>query len=314
MSCSGFRSSLKAGSYRNYSIISSFIPGYKPLDLKKVNVLQYFLNDISKLLVITGAGVSTESGIPDYRSEKVGRFATSKSRPIEYQDFMKNKEVRQRYWARNFAGWQRFCSFSPNVTHMVLANWELNERLHWLITQNVDNLHQKAGSKRITELHGSTYRVKCMQCKTITDRQTLQREIAKLNPSWDVTTVAIAPDGDVDLPKEQVASFISPVCTKCGGELKPDIVFFGDNVPLDTVEFCYDKTDTADGLLILGSSLQVYSSYRFVKRFSDRKKPILIVNIGPTRGDELATMKVSAKCGEVLPLLNVSKEQLALPK
>lgn len=300
---------------RNFSIINSFIPRYERLvDIKFVEQLQSILDGIPKILVITGAGVSTESGIPDYRSEKVGRYATSKLRPVQYQEFVKSKECRQRYWARNFAGWKRFSSFEPNINHICLTNWELNNRLHWLITQNVDNLHRKAGSTRITELHGTAFRVKCMNCKTSFDRQTIQIYTEKLNPTWNVDAIGLAPDGDVDLSTDQIKTFIPLQCKKCDGDLIPDIVFFGDNVAKEKVEFCYDKTDTADGMLILGSSLQVFSGYRFVKRFSGRQKPIIIINIGETRADDLATFKISTKCGDILPLIKMGQERLYLPQ
>uniref|UniRef100_A0A915KAH4 Deacetylase sirtuin-type domain-containing protein n=1 Tax=Romanomermis culicivorax TaxID=13658 RepID=A0A915KAH4_ROMCU len=293
---------------------SAFVPSHEPFDFRDLIDLQSILNGVSKLLVLTGAGVSTESGIPDYRSDKVGRFATSKHRPIQYQEFIKSSQVRRKYWARNFVAWPKFSSFQPNIVHSTLTYWEQQGRLLWIITQNIDDLHKKAGCTRVTDLHGSAYKVRCMRCDHVEHRQAFQSRMRFLNPYFDYNSTKIAPDGDVDLPDDVIENFVLPGCLRCGGDVKPGIVFFGDNVSSDVVEFCNDKIDTADALLILGTSMSVYSGYRFAKRFSERSKSIFIINIGATRADSLARMKISAKCGDVVPLLKMTHENYtALP-
>ncbi|RUS82353.1 hypothetical protein EGW08_009868, partial [Elysia chlorotica] len=270
--------------------------------------LREFLDTHQRLFVLTGAGLSTESGIPDYRSEGVGLYATSPNRPVQYIDFLKNDAIRQRYWARNYMGWPRFSSFQPNRCHYVLSDWERKGRIHWLVTQNVDALHFKAGSRRVTELHGSTHRVLCLSCSYRTTRHAFQAAIDAANQGWSVEAkqiLADRPDGDVDLDSEKVKEFVVPPCPSCGGILKPEVTFFGDNVPKTTVHFVLEKLFNSDAVLVLGSSLEVYSGYRFALRAHDRGIKIAVVNIGPTRADKLVDVKVSAKCGDVLQRLLV---------
>ncbi|XP_020034650.1 NAD-dependent protein lipoamidase sirtuin-4, mitochondrial [Castor canadensis] len=284
--------------------IGLFVPPSPPLDPQKVKELQRFITLSKKLLVMTGAGVSTESGIPDYRSEKVGLYARTDRRPIQHVDFVRSAPIRQRYWARNFVGWPQFSSHQPNPAHWALSNWEKLGKLYWLVTQNVDALHTKAGSQRLTELHGCMHRVLCLGCGQQTPRGLLQERFRALNPSWSAQAQGVAPDGDVFLSDEQVQSFQVPSCVRCGGPLKPDVVFFGDTVNPDKVDFVHRRVQEADSLLVVGSSLQVYSGYRFILTAREKKLPIAILNIGPTRSDDLACLKLNSRCGELLPLID----------
>ncbi|WAR04031.1 SIR4-like protein [Mya arenaria] len=261
-----------------------FVPRSEAPRQEDLDRLQEFVNCSKRLLVLTGAGLSTESGIPDYRSEGVGLYARSSNRPVQYQDFVKYPEIRQRYWARNYVGWPKFGYFLPNSCHEALAQWERVGRLHWLVTQNVDALHHKAGSRQVTELHGSGHRVMCLQCDQRMSRVEMQALIVHHNPDWKAEAGDMAPDADVQLTTQQIQGFKVPPCPKCGGDLKPEITFFGDNVAKETV----------------------YSGYRFAAAASDQGKPIAIVNIGPTRADKLAHLKVDSKCGQVLPYVEVS--------
>ena len=234
-----------------------FVPESLPVHQDKLSSLQDFFSHSRKLFVLTGAGISTESGIPDYRSEGVGLYARSNSRPIQYLDFVNSEERRRRYWARNFVGWVRFRAFEPNLCHMALSQWEKEGKLHWLVTQNVDALHTKAGSQRLTELHGCSHRIICLSCGSITTRDELQERMITVNPNFKIESHSIAPDGDVLLPDELVEGFQVPPCELCNGLLKPHLIFFGDNVPKYIVESVYDKIDESDAVLIAGSSLQV---------------------------------------------------------
>uniref|UniRef100_H9EWL5 NAD-dependent protein lipoamidase sirtuin-4, mitochondrial n=1 Tax=Macaca mulatta TaxID=9544 RepID=H9EWL5_MACMU len=284
--------------------IGLFVPASPPLDPEKVKELQRFITLSKRLLVMTGAGISTESGIPDYRSEKVGLYARTDRRPIQHGDFVRSAPIRQRYWARNFVGWPQFSSHQPNPAHWALSTWEKLGKLYWLVTQNVDALHTKAGSRRLTELHGCMHRVLCLDCGEQTPRGVLQERFQVLNPTWSAEAYGLAPDGDVFLSEEQVQSFQVPSCVQCGGHLKPDVVFFGDTVNPDKVDFVHKRVKEADSLLVVGSSLQVYSSYRFILTAQEKKLPIAILNIGPTRSDDLACLKLNSRCGELLPLID----------
>lgn len=184
-----------------------FVPPHSPANEDDIDEFKEFIHNSKRLLVITGAGISTESGIPDYRSEGVGLYARSSNRPVQYQDFVKKADIRQRYWARNFVGWPMFSSVLPNKTHQILSDWESEDSLHWLVTQNVDALHYKAGSKNLTELHGSAHRVECLDCKQMISRPELQDMIKGDNPMWYSQSVDMAPDGDVQLSQEQINGF-----------------------------------------------------------------------------------------------------------
>ena len=244
-------------------------------------------------LVLTGAGVSTDSGIPDYR----GPGAPVRT-PMTYQQLVSGPEALQRYWARAHLGWTRMGGAEPNVTHHHLAAMEAEGRLSGLITQNVDGLHRRAGHRDLVELHGRVDRVVCLDCGDRTTRSRVQRRLEQLNPGWTDQDIEVAPDGDAVL--EATESYRVAWCEECGGRLKPDVVFFGENVRKEIVERCYRLTDEAEALVVLGSSLQVMSGLRFVRRARANGVPVVIVNRGTTRGDDLADVRVDAGCAETL--------------
>ena len=252
------------------------------------------------VLALTGAGCSTESGIPDYRGP--GRREPAPT-PVQFQAFKRDPETRRRYWARSVAGWQRFQGARPNGAHLALAELEQRAQLAGLITQNVDRLHHAAGSRQVIELHGALERVRCLDCAAIEARRALQLRLLALNPGWPELPATALPDGDAELESRDVLEFEVAACLECGGVLKPDVVFFGENVPRTTVDAAYEMIERADALLVVGSSLSVFSGYRFVRRAAELGKPIGIVNLGPTRGDPLATLRVDGSAGEVLGAL-----------
>ena len=281
---------------------SKYVPSHKLVSLDDLRKLEKFLLNARKLFVMTGAGISTESGIRDYRSEGVGIYASTNHKPVIYADFLRSAAVRQRYWARNTAAWPLFSTFKPNIAHHYLSLLERKEKLHWLVTQNVDNLHQKAGSRRITELHGTMFKVICLGCGQVITRRALQERINAENPGWSATPEELAPDGDVFVTEEKARTFCAPSCDVCGGILKPEVVFFGDTVPKQKVELVTQKLMESDSLLVIGSSLQTYSSYRHVHHGVERGLPALILNIGPTRADNLAD-RIEGRIGEVFSWL-----------
>ena len=244
-------------------------------------------------LVLTGAGVSTDSGIPDYRGE--GRPART---PMTIAQFRSGHAAQQRYWARAFLGWSSMAYAEPNATHRTLARLEAAGRLSGLITQNVDGLHTAAGHRDLVELHGRIDRVVCLVCGDLTDRAALQDRLATLNPGFGASGLCLLPDGDVDL--ESTDGFVAATCELCDGTLKPDVVFFGDNVPVDRVARSTALVEEAEALVVLGSSLQVFSGRRFVKQAHRLGIPVVIVNRGTTRGDDHATYTLHAGCSEFL--------------
>lgn len=250
--------------------------------------------------VLTGAGVSTESGIPDYRGPQT---RLKPRNPIQHHAFVTDADARRRYWARATVGWARFRVAEPNAGHRALAALEAKGWIAGIITQNVDRLHQRAGSRAVIELHGALEDVRCMRCGALEDRETLQHRLLVLNPQWVERTAEIAPDGDAELPADVVSSFRVAECLQCGGALKPDVVFFGGNVARPVLDRALALADEARALLVVGSSLTVFSGYRFVKRAAERGCPVAIVNIGESRGDPLATLRIDAHAGEVLPAL-----------
>ena len=269
-------------------------------------MLAEFLQRARRLVVLTGAGCSTESGIPDYRSPG---GAWSRHKPISYSAFVRSAEVRRFYWARSYRGWPRFESARPNAAHHALATLEHRGRVHQLITQNVDDLHQEAGSRAVVQLHGRNRVVVCLDCRSEFSRADVQEQLASLNAGWlrkarwdrlHADDADFAPDGDSDVAQSVVGDFQVPACARCGGVLKPGVVFFGESVPAEKVSYAMNRVDEADALLVVGSSLTVWSGYRFVKRAAERDVPVAIVNIGPTRGDDLASVKIEEKCGAVL--------------
>jgi NAD-dependent SIR2 family protein deacetylase len=248
--------------------------------------------------VLSGAGLSTESGIPDYRGP-TGRLRPAT--PMTYGEFTGNPEARQRYWARSHRGWQSITRAEPNDGHRAVAALQRAGLLSGVITQNVDGLHQAAGARPVIELHGGLDRVICLQCKQITPRQALHERLTAANPSATENPEAVAkPDGDVELDEAQVRSFRLVDCAGCGGLLKPDVVFFGENVPPGRVAACYELVEASSLLLVLGSSLTVASGFRFVRRAASHEIPVVIVNQGPTRGDPYARTKIEAPLGRLL--------------
>jgi NAD-dependent SIR2 family protein deacetylase len=250
-----------------------------------------------RVVVLTGAGLSTDSGIPDYRGP-----GSPARQPMTYQEFVSGPEARQRYWARSHLGFGRMRRAEPNDGHRALA--ALDPDL--LITQNVDGLHEAAGSRRLVALHGRIADVICLACRRTTSRVALEERMRQSNPGFADRhpEVATRPDGDVDL--DDTSDFVVPDCDACGGVLKPDVVFFGENVPPTRVQQCYDAVDALtadDALLVVGSSLTVMSGFRFVRRAARAAVPVVIVNRGDTRGDDLATVKVDAGCSEFLTAL-----------
>jgi NAD-dependent deacetylase sirtuin 4 len=254
--------------------------------------------------VLTGAGVSTDSGIPDYR----GPGTASRARnPVQYREFVRSPAARRRYWARSLVGFPRVWTARPNVAHSVLARLEQRGHLSGLITQNVDGLHVDAGSQALVELHGRLREVVCMECGAVSSRRALQEALEQHNPGFAAHVAEQAPDGDADLERD-LQGFQVVDCAACGGALKPHVVFFGENVPGPRVEQAYGYVDQAESLLVVGSSLTVYSGLRFVRRAHAQAKPVAIVNIGPTRGDPLASVRLDASGGPLLHALDALLE------
>jgi NAD-dependent SIR2 family protein deacetylase len=252
-----------------------------------------------RIVALTGAGCSTESGIPDYRGpDRPPRIRD----PMQHREFVEKPDARRRYWARSMIGWPRLANAAPNAGHHAFAALERAGALAGVITQNVDGLHGAAGSQHVVELHGALARVRCLACGVISRRELLQERLVAANPRHH-GDARIAPDGDVELADDVIAGFEVVACTACGGTLMPDVVFFGGSVPKDTLDAAWALFDRAELLLVAGSSLAVFSGYRFVRRAAERSIPIAIVNRGPTRGDEHAQLKIDAKIGEALTLL-----------
>ena len=247
--------------------------------------------------MLTGAGVSTASGIPDYRDES---GAWKHSRPMQFQDFVGSDYSRRRYWARSAIGRIRFKAASPNRAHFALAHLEALGKISLLITQNVDQLHQRAGSHRVVDLHGSLDQVVCLDCSSRISREGIQNYLMQHNSVLNNLTSVPAPDGDAQLDRIDFSQIDIPQCDRCGGILKPDVVFYGENVPPERVKTCSDAMDEADAMLIAGSSLMVYSGYRFVRRACESGISIVAINLGVTRADDMLTMKIERDCGLVL--------------
>ncbi|MGY3448854.1 NAD-dependent protein deacetylase [Bradyrhizobium sp. USDA 4353] len=262
--------------------------------------LKAFLDSHSRIVVLTGAGCSTNSGIPDYRDTD-GQW--KRTPPVTYQAFMGGEDTRRRYWARSMVGWRRFGRAQPNGAHHALARLEAQGKSSLLVTQNVDRLHQAAGASNVIDLHGRLDRVRCMGCGATLSRAEFQDELAHANPHWLAHDAADAPDGDADLDGVDFADFTVPACRACGGILKPDVVFFGETVPREVVATARDHVDQADAMLVVGTSLMVYSGFRFVRAAADRNIPIAAVNLGRTRADDLLSLKVEAPCDQALAFL-----------
>jgi NAD-dependent SIR2 family protein deacetylase len=267
---------------------------------RATDALVDFVGSHPRLFVLTGAGCSTDSGIPDYRDAD-GEW--KRQRPIMFQDFIADERARKRYWARSLTGFRRLRSARPNGAHYSLASLERNGRIAHLVTQNVDGLHQAAGSLNVIDLHGRIDTVRCMGCERRSSREHLQQELARRNPDFAALDAVEAPDGDADLQAAAFETFDVPACDTCGGILKPDVVFFGEGVPAGRVREAMTAIEFSDAMLVVGSSLMVYSGYRFVTAMADAGKPIAAINLGRTRADDLFTLKVAACCASALRVL-----------
>ncbi len=259
--------------------------------------LREWLSRRTRVFVLTGAGISTDSGIPDYRDAD---GAWKRSPPVTWQAFTGDPGTYRRYWARSFVGWPIFSAAEPNRSHHALAALERSGRMASLVTQNVDGLHQRAGSIEVIDLHGRLDGVVCLGCGDTRPRAALQPQLRDINPDWQPYSATAAPDGDADIDAEAVARFIPPQCTHCGGMLKPDVVFFGENVPRARYAQALDALHASDGVLAVGTSLMVYSGFRFVRMAHERGLPVALLNRGRTRADDLGGLKLDADCGAVL--------------
>lgn len=262
-------------------------------------LLQAMADD--KFLILTGAGISTPSGIPDYRDSDGVRRGRQ---PMMYQEFLAAPESRRRYWARAMLGWPRVRQARPNAAHEALATLQRRGRINALITQNVDTLHDQAGSHDVIELHGSLHRVLCLDCGQRSERDAIQREMEACNPYLSGVDAVQAPDGDTLLDPAFEARFQVPQCPHCAGErMKPDVVFFGENVAQPTAARALAAAENAAGLLVVGSSLMAYSAFRLCRVIAERGKPLMAINLGKTRADDLLDLKIEGSCEELLPWL-----------
>lgn len=258
-------------------------------------------------VVITGAGISAASGIPTYRND---RGEWQRSDPIQHQEFIDRPEKRRRYWARSMNGWPYVSASQPNAAHRALAELEALGHVSLLVTQNVDRLHQQAGSRRVVDLHGRLDRVQCRQCGFAVDRDRYQESLKAANPDYASFRAEIRPDGDAEVADHWVDGFRVPPCPRCGGMLMPDVVFFGGSVPRPRVDRVRAAIDAADAVLVVGSSLMVYSGFRFCRQAVEMGRPLCIVNRGKTRADDLATLKLE---GDGATALNALLERLRSP-
>eukprot|EP01135_Chromosphaera_perkinsii_P003084 Nk52_evm31s234 gene=Nk52_evmTU31s234 len=286
------------------------VPEYEVPSSEDIDFVERFIaTHRENIVCLTGAGVSTESGLPSYRSPKIGLYEKSKNRPIQYKEFMGSEYARKRYWARTSVGWNLFANSLPNDCHKALAQMEELGFISKVITQNVDLLHSRAGSKDVIDLHGNSHSVHCTECGSSYKRTKIQDEIFKLNPGFEVESAVLqdAPDGDAQINLKDFNAFKIPSCLDCGGILKPSVVFFGENVPKPVVQSAFEYVENANALIVLGTSLQVYSGFRFARMAHQNKKPILMVNIGPTRADELVSKKIETAVSDIFASLSIER-------
>lgn len=273
---------------------------------QQIDQLLRFLHQHPRVLVLTGAGLSTASGIPDYRDKDGVRRGRN---PIQGPDFRKSEAVRRRYWARSMAGYPTLAGAAPNAAHYALAELEAADRLYGIITQNVDGLHHQAGSRKVIELHGNIHGVLCLDCRAVHPRAQIQDWLVQANPSLVPTGPAgevvpeARPDGDAELERDEFHDFQLPVCPACGGTLQPDVIFFGDNIPPARTAQALQWAEDSDAVLVVGSSLMVFSGFRFAKLAAQANKPIAAINLGKTRADDLIGLKIEAAATDVLPRL-----------
>jgi NAD-dependent SIR2 family protein deacetylase len=259
--------------------------------------LREWLAAHERIFVLTGAGISTASGIPDYRDAN-GQW--KRRAPVTYQDFLRDPALRARYWARSFVGWPAVARAQPNAAHRALVTLEAQGRTTALVTQNVDDLHARSGQRDVIDLHGRIDDVICLDCNRRLARREIQQRLADEHPEWTALTAATAPDGDADLERVDFSGFRAPSCPGCGGLLKPDVVFFGENVPAERVTAARAALERSDAMLVVGSSLMVYSGFRFARMAHAAGLPLAILTRGVTRADDVATLKLDADCVSTL--------------
>ncbi len=267
---------------------------------KALQQLTEFVQRHPRLLVLTGAGISASSGVPTYRDSH-GRW--QRKPPVQHADFMAERTTRQRFWARNLVGWRFMRDAQPSASHYALAELEQQGVVQHLVTQNVDGLHQRAGSSRVIDLHGRIDRVRCQSCGAEYPRETIQQWLEQRNPAFTRLAGAIAPDGDADVDDLDYSNLQVCDCERCGGVLKPDAVFFGGNVPTAVVAQAADALQQADAMLIVGSSLMIYSGFRFCRWAQEQGKPMVAINQGKTRADDMLALKLEWPCDVLLPAL-----------
>ena len=266
--------------------------------MSDIDSLVEFVRRHRRITVLSGAGCSTASGIPDYRDDD-GNWKNAQ--PVQFGEFVNSADARKRYWARSYAGWTRVSSATPNAAHCALAALELAGHVRSVITQNVDNLHRLAGSRDVIDLHGVLHRTRCLDCEATGQRNEWQARLEECNPDWISHVAAYAPDGDAKLSTSEYGHFNVPDCGTCGGVVKPDVVFFGEAVPSDTVEAARRRLERSDALMVVGSSLMVFSGYRFARLAKEANIPIIIINRGRTRADDIASQKLAGDCTGILP-------------